>query len=285
MTYFQLDGPPVLQERRSAVRQRLRATARAPADRPAPARTIRATRARCTGPQTQNSRRSRSRRLFGAGTGTPPTVTITNPTSAHGPARLPGQRRARPTTAGVVAQVELRDRRHDRRHARRPARTRSTRRRRSPRHAHVEAIAYDSSGHARYGRRSTSSSVRRARSTTDCPNHRRRCVGGRCVRRPGRHRRPRHGVHRGDRLCVEACARATARMYCVEPCTRSAAAPRISAASMPATAMTGVCWPGYDDGSGGCGCRLESHRVAHCLFGLLFAVTVFTWRRAVLQLS
>ena len=106
-------GPPLLQERRRAVRQRLR---RRP--RPFGQTVHRPTATRARAPASR--RRTRSRRMTGAvrhGPGTPPTVTITSPkTGDNVCARLPGRARRRPTTAPQRRRGRAPRRRHDRRH-------------------------------------------------------------------------------------------------------------------------------------------------------------------------
>jgi uncharacterized protein (TIGR03382 family) len=89
---------------------------------------------------------------------------------------------------------------------------------------------------------------------SDCSNETDTCVGGRCV--------PGSGVPGGlGSTCTEGteclsgqCASDGTSMYCVEPC-EIGQCPDSFGCFVGDGATLGVCWPGFDDGSGGCGCQ------------------------------
>jgi hypothetical protein len=113
----------------------------------------------------------------------------------------------------------------------------------------------------------------------DCPNDTDTCIAGRCV--------PGSGVPGGlGTACVEntecasgVCADDGTAKYCVEPCLIGQCPDGFGCLGTEnATAeMDGVCWPGFDDGSGGCGCA--SNRSGPLGMMVLFGWVVLTCRR------
>jgi hypothetical protein len=93
---------------------------------------------------------------------------------------------------------------------------------------------------------------------SDCSKDTDTCVGGRCV--------PGAGVQGGlGSTCAVGtdcasgqCASDSTAMYCVEPCVVGDC-PDDFGCSVAEGETMGVCWPGFDDGSGG-GCGCQSNR-------------------------
>ncbi len=114
---------------------------------------------------------------------------------------------------------------------------------------------------------------------SDCPATTDTCIGGRCVPGPG--------VQGGlgmpctdGTMCAEGeCASDGTNMYCVSACAKGECPPNFgclpTSSGSDAAGDTGVCWPGYDDGSGGCNVGTGGS----ISFGLIFAAFVFTRRR------
>ncbi len=91
----------------------------------------------------------------------------------------------------------------------------------------------------------------------DCPDSTETCIGGRCV--------PGAGVPGGlgsvckaPSDCLEGqCASDGTNMYCTSDCTKGQCPDGYGCLPNGGTDPTaGVCWPGYDDGSGGGGCSV-----------------------------
>lgn len=94
----------------------------------------------------------------------------------------------------------------------------------------------------------------------DCPNDTDTCVGGRCVpgsEVPGGLGSP---CTKNEECASGVCANDGSAMYCVESCLIGQCPDGFGClgTETPTPEMDGVCWPGYDDGSGGCGCE-SSH--------------------------
>ena len=110
----------------------------------------------------------------------------------------------------------------------------------------------------------------------DCPASTDTCIGGRCVPGPG--------VQGGlgmpctdGSMCAEGeCASDGTNMYCVSSCTKGECPPNFGCLPIASGSDgSGVCWPGYDDGSGG-GCNVGAG--GSISFGLVFAAYALTRR-------
>jgi hypothetical protein len=109
---------------------------------------------------------------------------------------------------------------------------------------------------------------------SDCEKDTDTCIGGRCVPGPG--------VQGGlGSTCTSAqecasgiCASDDTDEYCVEPCAKGQCPSGFGCEINDGDTM-GVCWPGYDDGSGGCSVAPGGAVTS----GLLFAALVFGRRR------
>lgn len=231
---------------------------------------------RCTGTQTQNSD-TIIKGLFGVGPGTPPTVAITNPTADV--TLETGFKVSVNATddGGIISKVDLKIDGTMIGSVTTPPYDFTAPLTVTPGSHHLEAIAYDRIGTPGSGVLDVTVGPP-CESSSDCPMPTDACAGGRCV--------PGSSVTGGlGTTCTDAtaclggqCASDGTNMYCVEPCTVGTCPEDFGCLDVGSGNGTGVCWPGYDDGSGGCGC--ESNRPGGALsFGLLFAVTVFTWRR------
>jgi hypothetical protein len=110
----------------------------------------------------------------------------------------------------------------------------------------------------------------------DCSNATDVCVGGRCV--------PGSGVNGGlGTSCGMAtdclsgqCASDGTNSYCVEQCNVGDCPSDFGC--LDVGNGTSVCWPGYDDGSGG-GCGCQSNRGGPLGMLLALALMVVTCRR------
>jgi MYXO-CTERM domain-containing protein len=231
---------------------------------------------RCTGQQTQNSV-SIIKSLFGTGPGTPPTVTFTKP--MVGTTVQAGFKVTVTATDDVsVAKVDLKIDGMVVQTLTAEPYTFTAPTTVGPGSHHIEAIAYDGPGTP--GSAALDVTVAGPCETAaDCPSTTDVCIAGRCAAGPnatgGLGTTCSDGVQCASELCV---ADSEGAMYCVEPCVVGQCPEDFGCIDDGTGRDTGVCWPGYDDGSGGCGC--ESNRPGGALsFGLLFAVTVFTWRR------
>lgn len=112
--------------------------------------------------------------------------------------------------------------------------------------------------------------------TTACPSATDACVGGRCV--PGPSVTGGLGTTCNDHPdCASGqCATDGTNKYCVETCTAGQCPQGFGC--LDDGAGNGFCWPGYDEGGGGCGC--QSNRPGGALtLGLLFAVGLYACRR------
>ena len=114
--------------------------------------------------------------------------------------------------------------------------------------------------------------------SSDCERDADVCIAGNCVPGPG--------VDGGlgttcatDDDCLSGhCASDGTNDFCVEDCTVGQCPGDFGCLDDGTGDGTGLCWPGYDDGSGGCGC--DSNRPGGPVtMGLMFGVLVFTWRR------
>lgn len=233
---------------------------------------------RCTGStrQVQNSVEI-IKGLFGVGPGTPPTVTIKNPIADL--TLQPGFKVNVEASddGGNISKVELKIDGTVIGTVMAPPYDFASPLTLTPGAHKIEAVAYDGPG-------TPGTAVINIQigppceSSEDCPSTTDVCAGGRCVAGPS--------VTGGlgstctdSAMCIGGiCGTDGTSMYCAEPCKVGECPEEFGCIDDGSGMGTGVCWPGYDDGSGGCGC--QSNQPGGALsFGLLFAVTVFTWRR------
>ncbi|MGE0397660.1 MAG: Ig-like domain-containing protein [Kofleriaceae bacterium] len=111
----------------------------------------------------------------------------------------------------------------------------------------------------------------------DCPNDTDTCIGGRCVTGPGVQGGLGSTCNSGIDCASGQCAQdSTGAKHCVEQCAIDEGQCPEGFGCLP-TGDNGVCWPGYDDGSGGiCSAGGPGGQVT---LGLAFAALVFTRRR------
>ena len=109
----------------------------------------------------------------------------------------------------------------------------------------------------------------------DCPNTMLTCVGGRCVAGPGTQGGLGEVCMHGTDCASGNCASDGTNSYCVESCTLGMSECPSSFGCLDSGGMVGICWPGYDDGTGGC----ATGNGAPISLGLVFAAFVFTRRR------
>jgi len=194
--------------------------------------------------------------LFGPGNPTPPTVTITKP--QDGAAVSPGFAvQANVDTAYGVSKVELRvDGNLVSTITSTPYVFNAPDNLASGQHT-VEVTGYDS--HSLPGKASIHAIIGEpCTKAADCPDATQTCVGGRCV--------PGSGVPGGlgstcklPSDCLEGeCASDGTNMYCTADCTPGQCPSGFGCLpNGTGSGNAGVCWPGYDDGSGGGGCSTQ----------------------------
>ena len=86
----------------------------------------------------------------------------------------------------------------------------------------------------------------------DCPQETDTCIGGRCVPGPGAQGGLGATCMSGPDCASGQCAQdASGARYCVEPCTLDAGECP-SGFGCLAAGDGGICWPGFDEGGGGC---------------------------------
>jgi hypothetical protein len=115
------------------------------------------------------------------------------------------------------------------------------------------------------------------KSESDCSKDTDVCVGGRCV--------PGSGVNGGlGTTCGQStdclsnrCASDGTNMYCVEQCMVGQCPPDYGC--LDVGDGTSVCWPGYDDGSGGCGCQSSKGGPLGMVLAMLCMVLMCRKRR------
>jgi hypothetical protein len=227
------------------------------------------------GGATQNSYET-VKALFGLGPGTPPTVTITSP--QQGANVEPGFAVATDPIddSGTVALVELRvDGQLVDMLTKGPFVFNTPATLADGTHR-VEVTAYDP--HQTPGKAMVDVYIGPpCEKPSDCSKDTDTCVGGRCV--------PGAGVQgglgqpcTGNTECASGqCATDGTSMYCVEQCAVGDC-PDGFGCTVDEGATTGVCWPGFDDGSGG-GCGCESNRGGPLSMMLLFGWVVLVSRR------
>jgi hypothetical protein len=86
----------------------------------------------------------------------------------------------------------------------------------------------------------------------DCPNNTDTCIGGRCVPGPGVQGGLGMACTNPTQCASGQCDSDGTNMYCVETCMKGQCPSGFGCAIDMGD--TGVCWPGYNDGSGGGGC-------------------------------
>jgi hypothetical protein len=226
------------------------------------------------GASTQNSYNV-VKALFGLGPGTPPTVKILNPKLGDNVA--PGFSVAidAQDDSGMVTLVELRiDGQLVGMLTKGPFVFNSPTTLGNGTHK-VEATAYDP--HQTPGKASVDVVIGPpCEKPADCSNPTDTCVGGRCV--------PGSGVPGGlgspctnSTECLSGmCASDGTHMYCVEPCMVGDCPSDFGC--LDTGNNLSVCWPGYDDGSGG-GCGCSSSRGGPLSMMALFGWVVLTCRR------
>lgn len=112
---------------------------------------------------------------------------------------------------------------------------------------------------------------------SDCPNNTDTCIGGRCVPGPGAQGGLGTDCSGGQTCASGACTATDQGSFCTEQCTLEAGQcpAGFGCLDLGAADGTGVCFPGYDDGTGGC----SSGSGGALVFGLGFAALLFTSRR------
>jgi uncharacterized protein (TIGR03382 family) len=111
----------------------------------------------------------------------------------------------------------------------------------------------------------------------DCPNDTDTCIGGRCVPGPGVQGGLGSDCSAGQTCASGSCTATTEGAYCTESCMLGAGQcpAGFGCLDIGASDGTGQCFPGFDDGSGGC----SAGGGAPIVFGLAFASLVFVRRR------
>jgi uncharacterized protein (TIGR03382 family) len=228
----------------------------------------------CTGSQTQNSFQTLIN-LFGAGTPTPPVVKITNP--KNGAQVSPGF----PVVADVtddtgITKAELY-----------VDNTLTMTITSAPYAFNAPATLGDGTHRVEvrgYDLQITSGSGmisviigKPCGKPSDCPMSTDTCVGGRCVPGPGVQGGLGQPCMKGTDCASGQCASDGTNSYCVEQCDLGKGQCPSSFGCLDTGNMNGVCWPGFDDGTGGI-CAAGS-RGGPITLGLSFAALVFTRRR------
>jgi hypothetical protein len=115
-------------------------------------------------------------------------------------------------------------------------------------------------------------------SSSDCPDDGDACVGGRCITGPG--------VDGGlgstctmDSDCASnQCVASDSGMYCVVPCDVGMGECPSGFGCYDTGGGAGICYPGYDDGTGGGG-GCTSGGGGATLLGVLFGLAGLVWKR------
>jgi hypothetical protein len=112
----------------------------------------------------------------------------------------------------------------------------------------------------------------------DCPNDTDTCIGGRCVTGPGVQGGLGSTCNAGPDCASGQCAQdSSGAKHCVEPCAIGEGQCPDGFGCLETGAENGVCWPGYDDGSGGiCSVGGPGGQIT---LGLAFASMLFARRR------
>jgi hypothetical protein len=89
----------------------------------------------------------------------------------------------------------------------------------------------------------------------DCPTTMDTCIGGRCVPGPGTQGGLGSPCTAGTQCADGTCASDGTNMYCTDPCMKGQCPSGFGCLPTGSGSGTdGVCWPNYNDGSGGGGC-------------------------------
>ena len=227
----------------------------------------------CTGSQTQNEVQT-IQGLFGTGPGTPPTVTITEPKTGDNVAPgFPVAADATDNGPNGVTKVEFKvDGQLLSMLTRGPFVFNAPTTLGNGTHK-AEIVAYDAQGTPGTG------SVEvvigpPCTKPSDCSNTTDTCIGGRCVPGPGVQGGLGTSCMAGPDCASGTCASDGTKSYCVEPCM-TGQCPSGFGCEVQTGMTMGVCWPGFDDGSGGCSAAPGGAITS----GLLFAALVFGRRR------
>jgi uncharacterized protein (TIGR03382 family) len=227
----------------------------------------------CTGQSTQNSY-STVMSLFGAGTPTPPTVTIVSP--KNGTAEQPGFNVTATVSSayGTANKAELYvDGTLVLALTSQPFafNAPSTL---GPGSHEVKVIGYDNHGQ---GTATVTAIIGMPCSKpADCPVNTDTCVGGRCVPGPGVQGGLGTSCTMNMQCASGECASDGTNMYCVETCTPGQCPSGFGCLETGSgSSMAGYCWPGYNDGKSG-GCSSSSGPIG---LGLAFAALLFVRRR------
>jgi uncharacterized protein (TIGR03382 family) len=210
--------------------------------------------------------------LFGAGTPMPPVVTITSP-AANASVEPGFPVRTTVTSVFGVSKVELRvDNTLTSTITSAPYVFNAPTSLGQGSH-HVEVTAYDVESMT--GKAAIDVVVGKpCGQPSDCPNQTDTCVGGRCVPGPGVQGGLGQPCTDGTDCASGQCASDGTNKYCVEPCTPGAGqCPSGFGCAMAGSG--GVCFPGFDDGSGG-GCSASGGTIG---LGLVFAALLLSRRR------
>jgi Bacterial Ig domain len=230
----------------------------------------------CTGQQMQDSVATLTS-LFGAGPGSPPTVTITNPrTGDNVSPGFPVGAVVMDNSPAAIEKVELRiDSTLIDTQTRGPFAFNTPATLGDGTHR-IEVTGYDAQGTP--GKAAVEVVIGPpCTKPSDCSNNTDTCIGGRCVPGPGVQGGLGMTCTNGADCASGQCGSDGTNMYCVEQCTKGQC-PGGFGCLIDTGMTTGVCWPGADDGSGGCSTtsRAPGGAVAS---GLLFALLVFARRR------
>lgn len=103
------------------------------------------------------------------------------------------------------------------------------------------------------------------------------CVGGRCVPGPSVTGGLGTTCSEGGMCASTQCASDGTDSYCVEACRTGECPPDFGC--LETGEDMGVCWPGYDDGSGSCGCQTSRGGPVGMILALLMMVVTCRRRR------
>lgn len=231
----------------------------------------------CTGSTTQNSYELIGD-FFGFGPGTPPTVKIDNPRNGANVMAGFAVTSTAVDDSGLLARVELTvDGMKVGELAKGPFVFNAPASLGDGTHK-IEVTAYDM--HGTPGKASIDVYIGPpCEAASDCQRDSDVCIDGRCVPGPSVDGGLGQSCTTGADCLSGRCESDGTNSVCVEDCSAPGTCPGdFGCLDIGAGNGAGICWPGYDDGSGGCGC--DSNRPGGPVtMGLLFGVMVFTWRR------
>lgn len=231
----------------------------------------------CTcGSQTQNSYQI-IRGMFGAGQGTPPDASITSPTLGENVDQEFNIVAEVADDSMIISRVDFKvDGQVIQSLNRGPFVVNAPAGLADGTHR-VEVIAYD--GHQTPGSAMVDVVIGPpCEGNDDCSRTGDVCLGGRCVVGPSVNGGLGTSCTNSDMCASLSCASDGTDSFCVEQCMVGQCPDDFGCLEFEGGAEgTGVCWPGYDDGSGGCGCQSTRGGPAGML--LAFLVMVLTCRR------